>query len=134
MNWKAIFSLSMFGLAMGIGTVFFISPKIEPALWLVIFIVCAYVIAKQCASKHFLHGLLLGVLNSVWITASHIVFFERYMSVHPREAAMSASMSSPKVMMALVGPVIGLVSGAVIGILAVIARRVLRQTPATADS
>jgi hypothetical protein len=47
MNWKLIFQLSLFGLAMGIATVFVIPSNIEPAFWLVIFLICAYLIAKQ---------------------------------------------------------------------------------------
>ena len=61
MNWKLIFQLSLFGLAMGIATVFVIPSKIEPAFWLAIFLICAYVIAKRCAAGHFLHGLLLWI-------------------------------------------------------------------------
>src|ERR1700730_18679960 len=33
MNWPLIFQLSLFGLAMGVGTIFFISSRIEPILW-----------------------------------------------------------------------------------------------------
>ena len=46
MNWKLIFGLSLFGLAMAIATVFVIPSKIEPFFWLAIFIICAIVIAK----------------------------------------------------------------------------------------
>jgi hypothetical protein len=111
MNWKLIFQLSMFGLAMGLATVFFIPSSVEPALWLVIFLVCAYIIARQCRSNRFLHGLLLGVANSVWITAAHALFFSQYIATHAREAEMMKSMplpDSPRLMMALMGPVIGL--------------------------
>ncbi len=40
MNGKLILQLSMFGLAMGLATVFFIPSSIEPAFWLAIFVVC----------------------------------------------------------------------------------------------
>ena len=82
-DWKLIFQLSLFGLAMGIATVFFIPSNIEPIFWVVTFVVCAY-IAKHLAARHFLHGLLLGLANSVWITASHILLFNRYIANHPR--------------------------------------------------
>ncbi len=48
MNWNLIFKLSLFGLAMGIATVYWIPSNIEPYFWLVIFIICAYAIAKNC--------------------------------------------------------------------------------------
>ena len=83
MNWKLIGMLSLFGLAMGIATIFVIPSNVEPLVWLVIFLICAYVIAKQSPGKHFLHGLLLGLANSVWITAAHILLFEQYIASHP---------------------------------------------------
>ncbi len=133
MNWKLIFQLSLFGLAMGIATVFFIPSNIEPAFWLVIFVVCAYIIAKRATAKPLLHGLFLGLANSVWITASHILLFRPYIANHPREAAMMTSMplpDAPKLMMALAGPIIGLASGIVIGLFALIARKLLKRPQA----
>lgn len=126
MNWKLIFLLSLFGLAMALGTVFFIPSNIEPLLWLPIFLICAYIISRQSPTKRFGHGLLLGLANSVWITFFHIVFFDKYLASHPREAAMMKSMplpDSPRLMMALTGPVIGIISGVLIGLLAVLAGR-----------
>ena len=124
MDWKLISKLSLFGLAMGLATVFFIPSNIEPLCWLAIFAVSAYLIAKQRATGHFLHGLFLGLANSVWITASHILFFHQYIANHAKEAAMMTSMplpTHPRLMMLLVGPVIGLVSGIVIGLVALAA-------------
>ena len=136
MNWKLIFQLSMFGLAMGIATVFVIPSKIEPAFWLVIFIYCAYIIARCSRGKNFLHGLLLGLANSVWITAAHILLFDRYVAGHSQEAAMMQNPSvplSPRAMMAIVGPVIGLISGVVLGLFAFIAGKLIK-TPSVPDS
>ena len=45
MNWKLIFQLSLFGLAMGIATVYLIPGRFEPLVWLVIFAISAYAIA-----------------------------------------------------------------------------------------
>lgn len=132
MNGKLIFQLSLFGLAMGIATVFVIPSNIEPAFWLVIFVFCAYVFAKALPSRHFVHGFLLGLANCIWITASHVIFFSQYVARHAREAQMMSSMplpTHPRLMMALVGPVIGIISGVVIGILAVIAAKMLRRSP-----
>lgn len=134
MNWKLILQLSTFGLLMGIATVFVIPSKIEPAFWLVIFLYCAYAIAKGSAGAglHFLHGLLLGIVNSVWITASHILFYDAYIARHAQEAAMMQNPALPfsgKAMMALVGPVIGLISGVILGVFALIAGKLVK-TPA----
>jgi len=134
MNAKLILQLSLFGLAMGLGTVFFIPSAVEPICWLLVFIVCAYFIGKRAPRLHFLHGLLLGLANSVWVTASHILFVDRYLTTHAREAAMMASspnFGSPRLMMLVVGPVVGIISGIVIGVLAWIAGKIFKQ-PATA--
>jgi hypothetical protein len=129
MNWPLIFWLSLFGLAMGFGTVFFISSGIEPFLWLAIFLISAYLIARQCPNRRFLHGLILGVANSVWITATHILFFTYYMGGHAREAAMMKSMPLPgwpRLMMVVTGPVVGIMSGIIIGTLAIVAGLLVR--------
>ena len=128
MNWKLILQLSMFGLVMGIGTVFLIPSNIEPIFWLVIFVVCAYFIAKRSGGRYFLHGLLVSLVNSVWITASHLALFASYVANHPKEAKMMASMplpDSPRLMMALTGPIIGIVSGLVLGIFAIVASKLV---------
>lgn len=134
MDWKLVGVLSLFGLAMAFGTVFFIPSKLEPVIWLVIFLVCAYLIAKERRDKHFLHGLMVGLVNSVWITAAHIFFFDQYIANHAREAEMMKSMPSgvsPKVLMAMSGPVIGLISGVVIGVLAFLAGKMIKPRGAS---
>jgi hypothetical protein len=121
MNWKLIFQLSLFGLAMAFATVFLIPPTIEPAFWLPIFLFCGYAIAKQTSTHRFQHGVLLGLVNCVWITSAHLIFFDHYVLRHPQEATMLQSAPatiSPKLLMAVTGTLVGLISGIVIGVLA----------------
>jgi hypothetical protein len=128
MNWKLIVLLSLFGLAMGVATVFVIPSTIEPLFWLAIFVVCGYTIAVRAPGRYFLHGLMVSVVNSVWITASHLLLFERYVAGHQQEFEMMASMPFPggaRAMMAVTGPVIGVVSGVVLGLFAVVARKLI---------
>ena len=130
MNWKLIFLLSLFGLAMAIGTVFVIPSNVEPMLWLPIFVICAYLIAKHAPGKHFLHGLMLGIANSVWITGAHLLLFDAYLAHHAREAEMMKSMPMPlppRLLMAIVGPCVGVVSGVVIGLFALVAAWLVRR-------
>jgi Mn2+/Fe2+ NRAMP family transporter len=138
MDWKLIFGLSLFGLAMAIATVFVIPSNVEPAFWLVIFLVCAFLIARQRSTGHFLHGLLVGLVNCVWVTGAHILFFDHYLAAHPKEAAMMKSMplpDSPRLMMALIGPIVGVVSGIIIGLLAYIAGKFVKpQVAASAEA
>ena len=136
MNWKLIIQLSFFGLAMGIATVFVIPSNVEPLFWLVVLGITAYVIAVRCSTKRFQHGLLVGIANSVWVTGSHVLLFSYYVANHPREAAMMRSMplpESPRLMMVLVGACIGVVSGVVTGLLALLAGKLIRpRSPSSA--
>ncbi|HMH33328.1 MAG TPA: hypothetical protein VK543_09880 [Puia sp.] len=130
MNTKLIFQLSLFGLAMAFATVYFIPSNVEPLCWLAIFIICAYLIAKNCTGKYFLHGLYVSLLNSVWITAAHILLFNQYIANHPKEAEMMTRMpmpDSPRLMMLITGPLIGLVSGCVLGLFALIASKLVKK-------
>jgi hypothetical protein len=117
-----------------LSTVFVIPSNIEPLFWLVIFGICAFIIATRGSGKYFLHGLAVSMVNSAWITTAHILFFDHYIANHPEEAAMMASMplpDSPRLMMALTGPAIGIVSGLVLGGFAVAASKlVARRTGA----
>ena len=114
MNWKLVARLSLFGLAMAFATVFVVPSNVEPMLWLPIFVICAYLIAKHAPGKHFLHGLMLGIANSVWITGAHLLLFDAYLAHHAREAEMMKSMPMPlppRLLMAIVGPCVGVVPG-----------------------
>ena len=45
MNWKLVVLLSMFGLAMAIGSAFVIPPNVETPLWPAIFVLVAFLVA-----------------------------------------------------------------------------------------
>jgi hypothetical protein len=67
--------------------------------------------------------------NSVWVTGAHVLMFDRHIANHPREAAMRTTMplpESPRLMMVMVGLAIGIVSGVVIGLLALLAAKLVR--------
>jgi hypothetical protein len=134
MNWKLIFQLSLFGLAMAFATVFWISSAIEPFFWLVIFIFCAWQIAKKAPANYFLHGFLVSIVNCVWITAAHVAFFATYMANHPEMAEMNAKMplhDHPRRMMVLMGPVFGVLFGLILGLFAFIASRIIKKPVAS---
>lgn len=129
-NWKLIFGLSLFGLAMAAATISAISSKVEPIFWLVIFIVNAYIIAKQAPGRYFLHGFLVSLVNCVWITGAHVLFYSTYIAHHPEMAEMGKNMpmqNHPRLMMLLTGPVVGVVCGLVQGLFAFIASKLVRR-------
>jgi hypothetical protein len=135
MNWKLIFVLSLFGLGMAFATVFWIPTKVEPGLWLVIFVICARLISKFAFSKYFLHGFLLGLVNCVWITAVHFFFFTSYLANRPEMAEMNTGMpgslpNHPRLVMVLVAPIIGAASGLILGLFAFLATKINRKPAA----
>jgi hypothetical protein len=129
-NGRLILLLSLFGLAMGVATVFIIPSKIEPLFWLAVFVASAWIIARKAPGKLFLHGFLTSLVNSVWVTGAHIVFVDTYLARHLDEAEMLAKMPmphSPRLMMLMTGPVVGVVSGLILGLFAVVAGRLVKK-------
>ena len=131
-DFALILKLSLFGLGMGVATVFVIPSKIEPLCWLAIFVACAVIIARR-VERPFMHGFLTGLMNCVWVTGAHMLFVASYLARHPEEAAMMKTMplpDSPRLMMLMVGPVVGIVSGVVLGVFAYVARRFVAKPSA----
>lgn len=128
MNWKLILALSLFGLGMAVGTVYFIPSNVEPFCWLAIFLVCAFSIAKQAPGRFFLHGFCVSLVNCIWITAAHVLLYDTYIAKHPDEAAqMADSPLPPRIAMLLVGPIIGILSGLVLGFFSWLAAKLLKR-------
>jgi len=130
MNLKLIFQLSLFGLAMGLATVFWIPSASEPVYWLVIFVISAYFIALKSSGKYFMSGFWVSIANCIWITAAHIIFYHTYIAGHTQEADMISKMplpDSPRLMMLMTGPVVGIVSGLVLGLFAFIGSKILQK-------
>ena len=133
MNWKIIFQLSIFGLIMAFATVFLIPEKIEFIFWLGIFAFSAYVIAKTCSSKYFLNGFCVSLVNCIWITAAHILFYSTYIANHPSIAKMSHDHpllpTHPRLSMLIMGPLFGAASGVILGLFAFIASKIVVKKP-----
>ena len=132
MNWKIIFQLSVFGLIMAFATVSLIPEKTEPVFWVVIFIFCAWVIAKACPGKYFLHGFLVSMVNCIWITGVHIAFRETYELHHPDMANMGANLPTalavhPRLAMAVMGPIFGAMFGIVLGLFSFVASNIIKK-------
>jgi hypothetical protein len=115
---------------MAFATIWVIPSKVEPLFWLAIFATCAYLIARFAPGKPFVHGFLVSVVNSVWITSAHVLFSAAYLAHHPQEAEMLKTMpmpDSPRLMMAMTGPLVGIVSGLVLGGLAFLASKFVKR-------
>jgi len=132
-NWTLIVLLSLFGLAMGFATVYWIPINIEWMFWLGIFIVSALLIAKMAPGSYFLHGFMVSIFNCVWITGTHILLYDTYMSGHPDMGKMMAILpmqTYPKIVMLYTGQIIGVLSGLVLGLFSLLATKLMRKTVA----
>ena len=127
MKWTLILRLSAMGLALALGSVFFISPNLEPLLWLAVFLYYAYAIGNGTRTWRFVHGLLLGILNSLWVVGARDVFLTRYLGGHPREIQVvslvhtSGLPLSARWIMSFTGVAVGVIEGIMIGVFAVVA-------------
>jgi len=132
MNWKLILQLSVFGLIMAFATISLIPEKIEPLFWLVIFIFCAYTIARVCTAKYFLNGFMVSIVNCVWIIAVHAIFCADYMKNHPDMTPASMHMPAvmfthPREAMLITGPFFGIAFGLVLGLFSFIASKIVKN-------
>ena len=67
----------------------------------------------------------------MWITGSHVLLVSRYLTNHPQEVAMMSSTpfaQRPRVMMLLVEPVAGFVSGLILGLFALVAGKLVKPS------
>jgi len=116
---------------MAFATVYFIPSNIEPLFWLIIFIVCAIVIAKKCSGKYFLNGFMVSIFNCVWITTVHLLLYSTYIANHHDMHEMltlnNPFAGHPRLFMAVSGPVIGIISGLVLGLFSFIASKIIKK-------
>jgi len=127
MNWKLIFTLSLFGLAMAIASLFGLG-LFEFVLWLIIFIIYAWVIATRAPGKYFLHGFLVSVVNSIWITAIHCGFFPMYVKSNPQMVQGTPPGMNPRIIMIVAGPIVGVILGVIAGLFAFIASKIVSNS------
>lgn len=131
MNWKLIFLLSLFGLAIGLAGVFLVSSTVEPFCWLIVFIISAIAIAKKAPGRYFLHGFLVNLLNSAWVTAAHLALYDKYIAFHPEFLEIFANGSvkiEPRVFMLLSGAIAGVLFGVILGLFAWAAGKLFKRT------
>ena len=138
MNWKLIFLLSLFGLAMGLVTVWFIPSSIEPLFWLGIFLISAYQIARHAPGRYFLHGFLVSVVNGIWVTIAHVSLFYAYIATHPEYIQMTETLppalaAHPRRMMLVIGPITGVFFGLLLGLFSWVASRFIKSSSVWAE-
>lgn len=132
MKWKLIFLLALSGVVMGFITLYFIPAKYEAVIGTPIFLMCAYFIARYAEVAYFLHGLVLGILNSAIVTVMHASMAGVYMAHHPKDAVQFAKMSAESgasvvQVMLLMGLFFAIISGITMGLFAIAGSKILRS-------
>lgn len=131
MKWSLILGLSVFGFIMAVATIFWIPTRAEPFFWLPIFVYCAYIIARKVTGRYFLHGFMVSIFNCIWITSLHYIFFNAYMVKHPDMADMNSKMmegnDSLRNTMLVFSPVVGVISGLILGLFSFIASKIVKR-------
>ena len=126
MNWQLILLLSGFGILMGILSVNGFTKKIEPFLWLIFGFFTAFIISKNVSEKFFLQGFITGIMWGIFNSIVQSFFFDAYLKNNPRyrEAFIKNAAVKPRYFVLLVGPMIGLVTGTVLGGLAWLCQKI----------
>jgi hypothetical protein len=131
MNRSLILLLSLFGVVMGLLSLGGVTQGIEWFLWLVIAVLSAVPIAKRGGTSLFGTGFLVGLLDGIFNSIIQALFFEAYLANNQQ---MSVQMSQipgdldPRIFVMLAGPVIGAAYGTIIGLISMLARRIMRNS------
>lgn len=137
MNWNLIVRLSFFGFLIGWASISLLPVPIEVALWLLVYLFCAYMISKKCSQKYFLNGVMLSMLNSAWATGFHVIFYKTYLAEHPASDLMYSFLpwsDSPRLGMIMMSPVFGLFFGVFLGFFSFITSKVIDRNSATENN
>lgn len=129
MKWKTILLLSLFGILMGLISVFGIIQNIEWLLWLIIAIVSAYVLNKQTKRLLVTHaaitGLFMGILYAIILSS----LFEMYLRNNLESEGLKQLPITiePQYFFLMAGPFLGFVYGLIIGLIALIIKKISKK-------
>ena len=73
MNWKLIFSLSSFGIAISFSQIFGYGPLL---VWPIVLVVSVCLITARATNRIPLHGFLVGAMIQIWVGAitAYLIF------------------------------------------------------------
>lgn len=136
MNWPLVAILSIPGLLMGLLSVRGHTRGIEPYLWVILGVFAALVVARTAGSHFFQTGLAVGIAWGVLNGATAAALFPVYARHNPDVLSRFAAGGgpAPQAMFVMSAPVIGLVTGLVLGALCWGAARVVPPAASAASS
>ncbi len=126
MNWTIILLLSSFGLVIGLLSINGYTQKIEPLLWLFFGIIAALILSRNIDTRTFFHALLVGLFWGILNGIIQSAFFEQYLAnnANLQERFKQSSFIQPRYLVLLIGPVIGMITGLVLGGLTLLVKKI----------
>lgn len=118
MNWILVGLLGSLGLVTALLSTHGYTRGIEPFLWLILGVFAALVVARVAGQRYFLHGLAIGLCWGALNGLTQAALFATYMANNPESARQfgdSGPPIPPRLMFLVMGPLIGLVTGVVLG-------------------
>ena len=127
MDWIVIMIFSVVGLIMGLLSIKGFTQKIEPFLWLLFGIATTLVLSKNIDNKAFLHGLLVGLAWGFVNGLIQTVFFNSYLANNPhlQPDFSKITFMHPRYYVLLMAPVIGLITGLILGGMTLLFKKIL---------
>lgn len=133
MNWSLVGLLSSLGLLMAALSTRGLTRGIEQYLWIILALFATLVLARNLGQRHFTHGLLVGIAWGLTNCLVQVAFFEVYARNNPDLAKQfAAAPQNPRLMFLMMGPLIGLVTGLVLGSMGWLAHKAI--PPSTTQS
>jgi hypothetical protein len=119
MNWKLIAPLAGFGVLMGVASVLGFTAGIEGLLWLFIGLICVGAIVWKAPGRSFQHGFLVGLIGGAVAPLVQFLFFSTYIANNPELSARFSEIPGglgARYFVLVLAPIIGLLSGFVLGL------------------
>ncbi|MFZ1323512.1 MAG: hypothetical protein WAT71_18320 [Ignavibacteria bacterium] len=122
MNWNLILKLSLFGLLMGVLSVFGLLPTgFEFFPWLIIAVISGYLISKHTTKLIITQSVVLGLFMGIIVSVFQAVFFDKLIENNPGSLDGLKEIPTamePQYVLLFSGPFIGIIFGIVIGLIA----------------
>ena len=135
MNWKLIASLSLFGPLVGTLTVLGVFPRgVDRFVWFAIVAVCAFTVAKKEPGRPLPHGAIVGFVNGATSTLVQALFVDTLAANNPWMVEAMADQPAGfdfEFFVFMLVPFIGVASGAMTGLLAMLVSRALAARDGT---
>jgi len=106
----------------------------EPWLWPLVWIFSAIVLARGVPERPFAHGFATGALASFVNSLLQVVFLPTYARHNPEISQMTTRLPAGLTVgqfFLLIAPFIAALSGAILGLLTLLARRLTRRSAAS---